>query len=220
MRMEKRILPWNLETYYGIAIQNNSSNLAATKNAALASIFPCVCSKEYYYRYCNWRKREFVRINERQSNMNMVKNCCNQTNLWLIEQWWPEKCLACKTQNQRNSMEWFGNICQRKHLLNPMYCLSVCMMLFLISILLPMQPKPWKIGINPGEQCLARNPLGDKQQIVTANCLSIDKVKRRQRLAGPKRNICQWRTFNIVNSQHLFFQGKNLSSLSKSSPKL
>lgn len=44
-----------------------------------------------------------------------------------------------------------------------------------------------KMSISPGEQCVVRNTLADKQRIVNPNRLSIEKLKRIARLVGPQK---------------------------------
>ena len=104
-----------LQNYYGIAIRSNPGNLAAMKNAVLASLFHCASSKEHnYHRYCPEGEQSwcgFMRDKAKGTDdyehgkglptsiVAAIKPIYSRlSNDELLK-----KCLDCKTQNQNES---------------------------------------------------------------------------------------------------------------------
>ena len=191
-----------LHNYFGIAIRTNPGNIAAMKNALLASLFHCSSSSNNkWHTYCPEGENSwcgFMRDKAKGTNdykhgnglsvpvVTAIKPIYNR----LSDDELLVKCLDCKTQNQNESLN--GMIWNR--LPKPVFVHSDVLHLGVYDTISHFNigasaanKTLEKMGISPCEFCLARSNLADKHRIHQAEIKSSEKTKNRRRLIRAKR---------------------------------
>ena len=191
-----------LQNYYGIAIRSNPGNLDAMKNSILASLFHCASSaNNNWHHYCPEGENSwcgFMRDKAKGTNEHKHGNGLPIAVVTAIKPIYKrlssdellKKCLDCKTQNQNeslNGMIW-NRLPKQVFIGSDVLHMGVFDAVSHFNIGASATAKTLeRMGISPGEYCLARCFMADKQRIKKAEIKSAEKTKTRRRIIRAKK---------------------------------